>query len=363
MSPGVYQLPDLLSICPKKTGNIISPSFKETKESYEQWVRDNIGYFASIVRSDMPLMAALVCPNANFQELRAILDYMSMSYMLEELTDRCSSEMAKSTCNLWIEILKNREAGEGHCHPFIKLMTKQMAPRVKGAVDPYHWAQFIQSCAEYAKNTAQEAVDREALKGTVDIPRIASYTVMRRESIGVRPCLVLMRSTRKLYLPEHVLKHPDIAEMENAALDMVYISNDLHSFKKELSEDGALNNIITIMNTDPTTRHLDLQERFDHAGKLFQGALDRFKACRDELPGFDDKEIDNQVAAYADGLVDWVVGGMEWSSITPRYRVFANDADRRNNILRLDDRWFMSVTFQFLLIIGIVVACITFVTL
>ena len=49
MPSGVYQLPNLPSLCPKKTGNNISPGFQEAKDGYEQWVRENIGLFLSIV--------------------------------------------------------------------------------------------------------------------------------------------------------------------------------------------------------------------------------------------------------------------------------------------------------------------------
>lgn len=34
----------------------------------------------------MPLLAALAFPRASCQELRGILDYMTVSFMLEELT-------------------------------------------------------------------------------------------------------------------------------------------------------------------------------------------------------------------------------------------------------------------------------------
>jgi len=120
-----------------------------------------------------------------------------------------------------------------------------------------------------------------------------------------------------------------------------------------------LNNIITVIQNDPTTQHLDLQEAIYHAGSLFQAALNRFNTCRDSLPGFDD-ETDRQVAAFADGLVDFMSGNIEWSLVNQRYKVFANDDDRRNNILRLDGRWskFVSRMFEFriLLLISIVVA-------
>jgi hypothetical protein len=105
MVSAIYQLPNLPSMCPKKTGNSISPGFQESKNGYEQWVRQNMGYFASIVSSaiahtqectdglakavgdaEMPLLAALAWPKASPKELRAILDYMTMSFMLEVLT-------------------------------------------------------------------------------------------------------------------------------------------------------------------------------------------------------------------------------------------------------------------------------------
>jgi len=137
---------------------------------------------------------------------------------------------------------------------------------------------------------------------------------------------------------------------------------DIYSFKKELADIGALNNIITVIQKDPTTQHLDLQGRFDHAGNLFKAALDRFNACRDALPGFGDDETDRQVASFADGLVDWVLGNIEWSIVNHRYNVFGNDDDRRNHVLRLDDRWLMSgrFTLLLLLILSIAITYISF---
>jgi len=114
------------------------------------------------------------------------------------------------------------------------------------------------------------------------------------------------------------------------------------------------------MEKDPTTRHLDLQARFDHAGKLFQAAADRFNTCRCTLPGFDDEETDRQVASLVDGLVDWVSGNIEWSINIQRYNVFKNEDDKRDHILRLDDHWVASGRFKLLLLLSIIVAYISF---
>jgi hypothetical protein len=100
-----------------------------------------------------------------------------------------------------------------------------MVARMKDAVDPFHWPEFLHSNVVFAANTIQEALDREASKDISATRCIDSYMVMRRETVGTRPCIVLMRSTRRLYLPEHVLQHPIIAEMENSVLDAVFLAN------------------------------------------------------------------------------------------------------------------------------------------
>ena len=83
------------------------------------------------------------------------------------------------------------------------------------------------------------------------------------------------------------------------------------------------------------TGRMDLQERLNHTQKMFTAALDRFHACREELPSIN-PDLDQQVAAYADGLIDWVAGNIQWSSVNHRYKTFLDDEDRKNNIMRLD---------------------------
>ena len=226
---------------------------------------------------------------------------------------------------------------------------------MKAAVDPFHWPQFIDSSVDYANSTIQEALDRESHSDESIVCDIQQYIVMRRETIGMRPCLVLMRSMRRLYISDDVMANPIIKGMEDFAVDMISIVNvrntfqfycaeieialcviqDVYSFKKEYGDDGAVNNLLTVMQKDPTTEHLDLQERLDYAMKLFTAALDGFNKYREKTPSIDEA-TDRYVAEYADGLVDWVVGNIQWSGVNHRYKVFLNDEDKRNYIMKMD---------------------------
>ncbi|KAF9234791.1 isoprenoid synthase domain-containing protein [Melanogaster broomeanus] len=337
MPISAYQLPDLLALLPKKPGGNINPHFEEANTRYEAWMKKMFGWrwiFALVYDSEVPLLGCLAWPLASCHELKAILDYMTSSIMLEVLTDNCSSAKAVEISRLWMETLQGGDGGKYSRHAFINAMRRELVPTMKAAIDPFHWPQFITSNEKFSKNTVQEALDREA---HVDKPRnIQSYMVMRRETIGTRPCFVLMRSTRRLYIPDHVLAHPIVEEMENVALDMVFIANDIYSFKKEIGDNGALNNIMTVIQKDPTTNHLDLQGRFDYTAKLFREARDRFHACRSNLPSFGDLDLDRQVSAYADGLVDWVAGSIQWSIVNRRYNVFRNDAGQEEKHLEVE---------------------------
>ncbi|KAG6376252.1 isoprenoid synthase domain-containing protein [Boletus reticuloceps] len=293
-----YHLPNFLAFLPKKPGGEISPYFKAADTGYNSWVHDKIGWLFAIA-------------------------------------DRCSSAEAVTRSQLWMKTLSQCDKGESSRHPFIRTMRRELVPNMKAVVDPFHWPQFLDSNVHFSKNTIQEALDRESHSKKDTVRDIQSYMVMRRETIGTRPCFVLMRSIRRLYIPDDVLAHPIIREMEDVALDMVFIVNDVYSFKKEYGDNGALNNLLTVMEKDLMASHMDLQTRLDHTEKLFTAALDRFHACRKELPSFN-ADLDRHVAAYADGLIDWIAGNIEWSSLNHRYKTFLNGEDRKNCIMKIE---------------------------
>ncbi|KAG9313619.1 isoprenoid synthase domain-containing protein [Chiua virens] len=181
----------------------------------------------------------------------------------------------------------------------------------------------------YATGVVQEARDRESYARNYGMGDVQSYAVMRRESIRARPCFTLIQSARQLHILDDVLDHPAIREMENAANDMIWIVNDVYSFKQEFRENGALNNLLTVVQRDPEFNGLDLQ-RLDHAEKLFREALERFNISKNNPPPLE-QEMEQQVATYANGLIDWVVGNLHWSPVTRRYDVFMNEEDGKQS--------------------------------
>ncbi|EGO21839.1 putative terpene cyclase [Serpula lacrymans var. lacrymans S7.9] len=232
-----------------------------------------------------------------------------------------------------MQVLENPADGEKFPHQMMDLIV-ELSTRLNDAVSPFHRPQFIDTNADFAKNVIQEAIDRESAADVDHTRSVDAYMIIRRHTIGVKPCLVLMRSTRHLYIPDHVLKHPILEEIEDAILDTIYIANDIYSYKKEVGDNGALNNIITVIVKDPETKHLDAQGSIDHAGKIFQSAVARFHKYRSMLPSFGE-EMDRQVQDYVDGLIDWSVGNIEWSMVNHRYNTFDDEQSRRSGVMRM----------------------------
>ncbi|KAH0825958.1 isoprenoid synthase domain-containing protein [Lanmaoa asiatica] len=351
MPTEAYRLPNFLSLLPEKPGGEINPHFKEFEAAFNTWVEKKLGgpCAVEVYQSDHPLLVAVSYPLASQHQLRGISYYAAAGFLFDDLLHvsfylsfHIFSDNPRSECSpiedvpaisqLWMKTL--RDENKSVQHPLIEMIRSELLVDIRPVVGSFHWQQFVAENEMVVKNMAQEMHDREVYQnknGTLDIQ---SYMIKRRFTIATRPCFALIRSTRCLYISDDVLASPVVREMENAITDIIFISNDIHSFNKEYEFDGAFTNLLTVIQKDPETAHLDFQGGLDYAEKLFKAALDRFQVCRQELPSFG-PEMDQYLAMYADGLIDFAAGNVHWSRVTRRYSTFTNDEDRKNNVMRL----------------------------
>lgn len=64
---------------------------------------------------------------------------------------------------------------------------------------------------------------------------------------------------------------------------------------------------------------MTLQEAMDYTGELCRTVGENFKANMALVPSFGCQKLDNDVAAYVQGLQDWIVGSLHWSFMSRRY--------------------------------------------
>lgn len=78
---------------------------------------------------------------------------------------------------------------------------------------------FIECFQDYTDAVVQQAQDRKRAL----IRGIADYFSIRRQTIGTKPCFVLLQLD--MNLPDEVLQHPTLVQLETFATDMIILGN------------------------------------------------------------------------------------------------------------------------------------------
>lgn len=64
---------------------------------------------------------------------------------------------------------------------------------------------------------------------------------------------------------------------------------------------------------------MNLQEAVDYVGGLCRRTIAAFSKNKTRVPSFGCAKLDRDVAAYVQGLQDWIVGSLHWSFMSERY--------------------------------------------
>ncbi|KAG6886950.1 hypothetical protein C0992_001482 [Termitomyces sp. T32_za158] len=185
--------------------------------------------------------------------------------------------------------------------------------------EPYQ-SYLVKSNILLAEGMVKEAADRENpdTKHTLE-----AYMEIRRTTIGIRPIFDIGRWIYGLAIDHETLTHPDIVKLEEKMTDLVFLANDIYSYKKEYLACGAHHNFVTFALRDPITGldGKDRQGAIDYTVKKFREVLEDMEHGRKALPKFGESE-DVKVALYVDMMLDVVVGNVQWSLAAPRYGHF-----------------------------------------
>ncbi|KAH7906660.1 isoprenoid synthase domain-containing protein [Hygrophoropsis aurantiaca] len=335
---------DLPAICPQKTG-----STNINAQTAEIQRHRNCGgkclIFGGNRNKDCKIAQATiavsyVCLSPDVKVFQGAVAYGKAGLILEKVTDTATVEEARRWVSLYITAFDYPvEATKANhlarlinrikaMHPFVNL-----AITVNESLGEFHRKDFFDANSAFAQSIIQEAIDRESTRESGAKLTVDAYMAARKDSIGLKSGLALSRSAVGLNIDSKLLDEPSVKGMEDATVDLTIITNDIYSYKKELADDNdAHHNLLTVlMQQDP---RLDLQGVIDCAGQLFESALARFKECRASIPSIDE-ETDKMLATYAQWMVDIFVGGVEWSLVTPRYRVFDSEENRRKGLMAL----------------------------
>ncbi|UKZ61170.1 uncharacterized protein TrAtP1_002441 [Trichoderma atroviride] len=144
-------------------------------------------------------------------------------------------------------------------------------------------------------------------------PSLEEVVLIRQRSAGCKPLYHLVEYAHGLLIPDEVFDNPVIRELECLGMDMVAISNDILSYRKE-QEEGVPHNMVTVCRSNG----MPLQKAFNTVGKLLEQRYWRWDEAEAKVPSWGE-ETDVQVRKYIEGIKCIVKANLNWSFKSERY--------------------------------------------
>ncbi|KAF9528057.1 terpenoid synthase [Crepidotus variabilis] len=316
----LLRLPDLLRDWPCESR--LSLFYQQCKQESSNWTTafrpfDKKGQKA-FDDCDLNLLACLTYSNRDREFIRLACDLMNFFFVYDEYTDVSDPSLARYFGDIVLDAMrltKDRSTTSKH---FLGEMTKDFWLRASAyaqaqsngnANQPTCLQNFITTMDNYVEAVACEARDRAEGRTY----NVEEYLELRRRTSGAEPTLAFIEFG--LHLSQEILEHPTIKALNAAAVEMVVIVNDMHSYMREVSCGLGYHNMITVIMQQ---YGFHLQDAFNWLGTYSDKIVAGFNKNIAVLPSFGD-DMDLRVRTYVEGLAQWIRGEDDWSFESKRY--------------------------------------------
>ncbi|WP_308295523.1 isoafricanol synthase [Streptomyces sp. MUM 178J] len=152
------------------------------------------------------------------------------------------------------------------------------------------------------------------------LPSLERFLEVRRDSIGVQPCLDFTERCGGYSLPDELYGMPPLPDLREITADVVIFVNDIVSLSKELAA-GDVNNSVIIRTAQ---RGCTTAEAIEHIAALANARAARFAQLAASLPRRLSRrsvpaEVRGHVEHYVEGMGHLMAGNLAWSLATSRY--------------------------------------------
>lgn len=146
------------------------------------------------------------------------------------------------------------------------------------------------------------------------IPDLESYQKIRQITVGLYVEFEFAELTDGIVVPSRVRSHPAFENLVTMASNIVGWANDIYTYEKEILQGEIHNLVVVAMRAYGYT----LDQAIDWAIDRHDEEVRNFEAQLENLPSFD-PDTDRELHAYAQMLVSWVRGHLDWAHETGRY--------------------------------------------
>ncbi|KAJ7741769.1 isoprenoid synthase domain-containing protein [Mycena maculata] len=326
-----FRLPKLDDTFAVFPDNGVNPDFSRIRVESREWINQ----YSDIVcgpkmrafmgNCNFELSNSYCYPYADGAGLRATMDLTNILWLYDEFTDTFTGAEATNAAIIVARALREPDF---HDDTWISGMMKIFKQNHIDRAGPNVARRFIDNFCTYVKIVGTEALLREKN----EVLDISSYVGFRRETSAVRTCFDLVEYCAGLDLPQYVHEDPVFIGGYNAAMDLVFWTNDLFSYNMEQSKGHGGANVVTVIMK---SKGVDLQTAIDFLSGYCEALTSQLQEARRILASRDDPVYSKDAVRIIDAFGDWVRGNDQWSFATERYFGQENHVIKKTRIVKL----------------------------
>ncbi|KAJ8454803.1 hypothetical protein ONZ45_g19163 [Pleurotus djamor] len=301
--------------------------YNQTRQESRTWTR-GYNFFSeerqgSYEKENSELLTALSFPYFGYEVIRLSCDLTNILFVVDVTTDHQSLDDARETCDL-VRLGAHHPSGE-HNSAFSSIMADFMTryDRISKPNSRRRFLSHLDACLD-------TVVTQTSLRhhGKV-IASIEQLRIERRDNSAIKLCFDILELGLGMDLPhtgqgppawlaggnllafQHTTHHHNTKEFMDiylAAVDLVWISNEVYSYSMEKSIGHHEYNLITLYMKH---HQLDLHGAFDQVDREFRRIWAELQVQPSALSSFGIPELDTDISRFMDGLIQWIEGMLQ----------------------------------------------------
>lgn len=294
-----------------------NPCFQEAKDHTEEWLTnfgilnsDDVDLREKVNKAKFSDMTAYFWPQADLEQLKLLNDWVYWLFIFDDILEVSSPDDVEKAGQKIIDIMGGAKH-ELSTDPFINSyqdwwtrfqeMTSEGCQKriIKGYND------FFDSCHQAAIYKIQSKTHS-----------LEDYIPFRRSNVAAFVTFALSEVVDKT--PEWVFEDKRVPVLLELAADSFSLVNDFHSVDKERAE-GAIENYILLLEKEK--KDLTEEEAKDYTFDKIEKNTAEIKKIYQQIKSEPNKE---ELRSYLEGIIDMLVGNIEWGYNTKRYVVADN---------------------------------------
>ncbi|KAL6796711.1 isoprenoid synthase domain-containing protein [Trichoderma sp. SZMC 28012] len=310
-APRHVLIPDLFSSI-MSTEPAINPHYQGGKAEADKWFKELLQLTGKeekkFNKTDFGFAAAVWAPSAEKDRFRTAVDWANWIFYFDDQFDE--GPLANDPVKAQEEVdcilaILNDNGPRVQADKPLQFAFQAIWDRIKTSDTPEVQERWKDSHKKYIEGLLyQSKLSKSSSAPALPVDQYMSY---RRRTIGVVLAIRLVEFAEDIRLSQTQMDHPSLQLCTSTIVDLVILSNDILSYKKEVELNDAGNNLITILKA----HNLSDQEAMNSIGKMLDDCYKTWYSALDKLPAWGE-EIDREVLKYLDACRNVGLGNLHW---------------------------------------------------